>query len=93
LAHCHPLFFAPPRRLTSRIPAAKAMSVADNFLQKQQKQRERDSRKAAAASPWAEDKSGHGKLPGLTAWRGPSDPLNQQARFCCRFAVHAPMSH
>jgi hypothetical protein len=36
----HSLFFAPPRRKKPRIPAAKAMSVADIFLQKQQKQRE-----------------------------------------------------
>jgi hypothetical protein len=39
-ARCSPLFFAPPSRLNSRIPAAKTMPLADNFLQKQQKQRE-----------------------------------------------------
>src|SRR5216683_3696012 len=36
-----PLFFAPRRRWNSRVSAAKAMPLAANFLQKQQKQRER----------------------------------------------------
>jgi hypothetical protein len=40
-ARCSPLFFAPPSRLNSRIPAAKTMPLADNFLQKQQKHRDR----------------------------------------------------
>ena len=35
-----PLFLAPRRRRNSRISAEKAMSLADNFLQEQQKQRE-----------------------------------------------------
>jgi hypothetical protein len=33
-----PLFFGPLRRRRSRIPALEEHSVADNFLQKQQKQ-------------------------------------------------------
>jgi len=37
--HRNPLFCHPPGRWNARIPAAKAMAVADNFLQKQQKQR------------------------------------------------------
>jgi hypothetical protein len=36
---CLPLIFVPPRRPHPRISAAKAMSIAANFLQKQQKQR------------------------------------------------------
>jgi hypothetical protein len=35
-----PLFFGPLRRGRSRIPALEEHSVADNFLQKQQKQRD-----------------------------------------------------
>jgi hypothetical protein len=34
-----PLFFASPRWRNSRISAVEAMPLADNFLQKQQKQR------------------------------------------------------
>jgi hypothetical protein len=37
--HCLPLFFVPPRRPHPRISAVKAVSIAANFLQKQQKQR------------------------------------------------------
>ena len=36
---CSPLLFALPRHRNSRISAAETMSVADNFLQKQRKQR------------------------------------------------------
>jgi hypothetical protein len=36
---CLPLFFVPPRRPHPRISAAKAMPIADNFLQEQRKQR------------------------------------------------------
>jgi hypothetical protein len=36
---CLPLFSVPPRRPHPRISAAKVMSIAANFLQKQQKQR------------------------------------------------------
>ena len=36
---CLPLFFVPPRRPNPGISAARAMSIAANFLQKQQKQR------------------------------------------------------
>src|SRR5216683_1615149 len=43
-----PLFFAPRRRWNSRVSAAKAMPLAANFLQKQQKQRERPF----AKRPW-----------------------------------------
>src|SRR5260370_27303164 len=35
-----PLFFSPRQRWNPRLSAAKRMSIADNFLQKQQKQRE-----------------------------------------------------
>jgi hypothetical protein len=35
---CLPLFSVPPRRPHPRISAAKVMSIAANFLQKQQKQ-------------------------------------------------------
>jgi hypothetical protein len=35
-----PLFFASPRYRNSRFSAVEAISFADNFLQKQQKQRE-----------------------------------------------------
>jgi len=40
-ARSHPLFLAPPYHRKPRVSAAKAMSLADNFLQKQQKQRGR----------------------------------------------------
>jgi len=36
-----PLLFASPNRTRARISAAEGMSLADNFLQKQQKQRKR----------------------------------------------------
>jgi hypothetical protein len=35
-----PLFFGLPSRPRARIPAEQEISIADNFLQKQQKQRE-----------------------------------------------------
>jgi hypothetical protein len=38
---CYSLFFYAPHRWNSRISAAMTMSLADNLLQKQQKQRER----------------------------------------------------
>ena len=41
LGHPHPLFPSPALPMDSRISAAWTMPVADNFLQKQQKQRER----------------------------------------------------
>jgi hypothetical protein len=47
----YPLFFALPRRSNSRISAAKAMSLADNFLQKQQEQRERQFAKGRCGNP------------------------------------------
>jgi hypothetical protein len=48
------LFLARPRCRNSRISAAKAMSPADNFLQKQlkqQKQRERRVKKGRGGNP------------------------------------------
>jgi len=45
------LFLATPRSRNSRIPAAKAMSLADNFLQKQQKQRECRFKKGRGGDP------------------------------------------
>src|SRR5436190_245384 len=50
-ARCLPLFFAPLPRRNSRISAAKATSVADNFLQKQQKRRERRLKKGCEGNP------------------------------------------
>src|SRR5437899_1869499 len=38
-ARCSPLFFVPPCGRHSRVSAAKAMPLADNFRQKQQQQR------------------------------------------------------
>ena len=54
--HRNPLFCHPPGRWNARIPAAKAMPVADNFLQKQQKQRAdagHISSQADAAAGWS----------------------------------------
>jgi hypothetical protein len=45
------LFLARPGCRNSRISAAKAMSPADNFLQKQQKQRERRVTKGRGGNP------------------------------------------
>jgi hypothetical protein len=41
LALRSPLFFASPHRRHSRLSAGMAIALADNFLQKQQKQRKR----------------------------------------------------
>ncbi len=46
-----PLFLAPRRRRNSRISAEKAMSLADNFLQEQQKQRECRFKKGRGGNP------------------------------------------
>jgi hypothetical protein len=45
------LFLGPPGCPNSRISAAKAMSPADDFLQKQQKQRERRVKKGCGGNP------------------------------------------
>jgi hypothetical protein len=48
--HRNPLFPSPLRLPNSRISAADGWSLADNFLQKQQKQRQRGSRPATIRS-------------------------------------------
>jgi hypothetical protein len=45
------LFLARPGCRNSRIPEAHAMSPADNFLQKQEKQRERRLKKGRGGNP------------------------------------------
>jgi hypothetical protein len=51
LTRCYSLFFRAPRLWNSRIPAANTMSLTDNFLQKQQKQRERQPAKGGCGNP------------------------------------------
>jgi hypothetical protein len=46
----YPLFLRPPCRWNSRISAARPVSIADDYLQKQQKQRERRLAKGLCGS-------------------------------------------
>jgi hypothetical protein len=48
---CYSLFFYASHRSNSRISAAMTMSLADNLLQKQQKQRERRFAKGRCGNP------------------------------------------
>src|SRR5438876_6814519 len=58
IASFHPLFFIPARLRNSKISAAKAMPLAANFLQKQQKQWQRPFGRRRPLEPGAPDRSG-----------------------------------